>query len=119
MDRLLSMRVFQRVVDEGSFAAAAQVRMIDHIIMQQRCRMNKFHRRRELILPAARIIEQRRRRERQHRPHPLAPAGNQMAGQFWNKRDLRLHAIENHSVDLIHPRGHKRDHRIERGGCGF
>ena len=87
--------------------------------MQQRCGVNKFNRGGEPILARARIIEQRTGREREHRAHPLSTACNQMARQFWDQRNLRLHPIKNHGVDLIHAGGHKRDHGIERRGCGI
>ena len=45
------------------------------------------------------VAEQSRARERQHRPHALAAAGDQVAGERRDQRDLALHAVEDDRVD--------------------
>ena len=49
-----------------------------------------------------RIAEQRGARERQHRPHALAAAGDQVAGELGDQRDLALHPLEDDRVDVVH-----------------
>jgi chorismate mutase len=48
------------------------------------------------------IIEQARARERQHRPHPLAAAGDQMAGQLGISGISDCIRVEDDRVDLVH-----------------
>ena len=51
----------------------------------------------------------------EHRPHTLAAARNQVAGELGDQRNLALHAFKNNGVDAIHIGGDERHYRIERG----
>src|ERR1051326_4315145 len=64
------------------------------------------------------IAEQAGAGERQHRPHPLSAAGNQVAGELGDERNLALHALEDHGVDAVHVGGDERHHRVERRRAG-
>jgi hypothetical protein len=44
---------------------------------KQRRGVDELDRRGELVVPRSGVVEQRRTGERQHRPHPLAAAGDQ------------------------------------------
>ncbi len=82
--------------------------------MEQRRGVDELDRGGELVMAGAGVAEQVGASEREHRPHPLAAAGDQMAGQFGDQRDLALHALENHRVDAVHVSRDQPDHRIER-----
>ena len=70
----------------GSRLATAQARHIDDIVMEQRRGMDELDRGSELVMAGAAVIEQRGAAQRQHRPQPLAAAGDQMPGQFRDQR---------------------------------
>ena len=76
--------------------------------------MDELDRSGELVVARARVTKQRGAGERQHRPHPLAAAGDQMAGELGNQRDLALHALEDDGVDAVHVGGDERHHGVER-----
>ena len=69
----------------------------------------------ELVVARSGVAEQARAGERQHRPHALSAAGNQVAGKLGDQRDLALHPLEDDGVDAVHVGGDQRHHRIERG----
>src|SRR3546814_20810803 len=80
---------------------AAQVGTVDDVVVEQGRGVDELDRGGKLAVAAARIVEKLRRGERQHRPHPFAPAGDQMAGEFGDQRDFRLHAVENDRIDVV------------------
>ncbi len=98
----------------GGALATPQVRPIDHIIVQQRGGVDELDRRRQAVVARAAIAEQARARERQHRAHALAAAGDQMAGQLRDQRDLGLHARQDHRVDEVEVTRDQLHHRFER-----
>ena len=61
------------------------------------------------------IIEQPRAGQGQHRPHPLAAAGDEVAGQLGDQRHLALHPVEDDRVDVVEVGRDQLDHRVERG----
>ena len=72
----------------------------------------------EQMVAGAAIVEQARASERQHRSHPLTAAGDKMARELRNQRDVRLHPIENDGVDAAHVWRDQRHHRVQRGCAG-
>ena len=76
--------------------------------------MDEFDGRGELVVARTRIVEQPGRCQRQHRPHPLSAAGNQVAGQFGDQRNLRLHPFKDDSIDVIHFSRNEVDDGIKR-----
>lgn len=93
--------------------AAPHVRSIDNIIMKQCRGMNEFDSGGELVMARTGIIKQLGAGERQHRAHPFAATGDQMARQLGNQGDFRLHPVQNDAVDLIHVGGNQRHNRIK------
>ncbi len=80
--------------------------------------MDELDRGGELVMARARIIEQPRAGEGQHRPHPLAAAGDQVAGELGDQRDVALHPLEDDRVDMVEIGRDELDHRIERRRAG-
>jgi hypothetical protein len=103
--------------DVGGRLAAPQLAAIDHVVMQQGGGVDEFDRRGELVVARALVADQFRPGERQHRPHALAAAADQVPGQRRDQRDLALHPVEDHGVDRIHRRCRQRQHRIRAVGC--
>ena len=101
--------------DVRSALAPAQAGTVDHIVVEQCGGVNELDRGGELVMPRPGVVEQRSAREGQHRPHPLAAPGDQVAGELGDQRDLRLHPLEDHRIDRVHVGRSQRDHRIERG----
>jgi len=82
----------------------------------QQCRgVDKFHCGGQLVMAVARIVEQARTGQCQHRPHPLASASYQVPGQFRNKRDFRLHTVQNDGIDPVHLWHNEFEHGFKRG----
>ena len=98
----------------GGALAAAHPRAVDNVIVEQSRGMDELDRRGELVVARAGVAEQCGAGERQHRPHALATAGDQMARELGNQRDLALHALEDDGVDAVHVGGDERHHRVER-----
>jgi hypothetical protein len=82
--------------------------------MEQRRGMDELDCCGELVVASAGISEQGPAGERQHRPHPLAAARDQVTGKLGDERDLALHAVEDDGVDAVHVASDKRHQRIER-----
>ena len=82
--------------------AAAQVAAVDDVVVEQRRGVDELDRGGEPVVARAGIAEQLRARERQHRPHPLAAARDQMPGELGDQRDFGLHPVEDHRVDRVH-----------------
>src|SRR3546814_14817929 len=68
--------------DVRGLPPAAQVGTVDDVVVEQGRGVDELDRGGKLAVAAARIVEKLRRGERQHRPHPFAPAGDQLAGAF-------------------------------------
>ena len=98
----------------GGALAAAHARAVDDVVVKQSRGVDELDRRGELVVARAGVAEQRGAGERQHRPHPLAAAGDQMARELGDQRDLALHALEDDGVDAVHVGGDERHHRVER-----
>ena len=99
----------------GGALAAAHARAIDDIVVKQGCGVDEFDRRGELVVAGAGITEQGRGGERQHRPHALSAAPDQMTGKLGDQRDLALHALEDDGVDAVHVARDERHQRVEGG----
>ena len=104
--------------DVGGLAAAAQARSVDDIVMQQRGSVDELDRCGQLVMARSGIADQVGAGECQHRPQPLAAAGDQMTGQFRDQRDARLHPVQDHAVHLVHAIGDERHDGSERRGAG-
>jgi len=98
----------------GGALAAAQIRAVDDIVVQQGRGMDELDRGGEQMVARAGIAEQPCAREREHRAHALAAARDEMAGERRDQRNFRLHARQNHGVDQIHVARRQLDHRFER-----
>src|SRR3546814_9427639 len=53
--------------------------------------------------------------ERQHRPHPLATAGDEVARELRDQRDLALHPFQDDAVHMIEVGRDEQEHCVERG----
>ena len=104
--------------DVGGALAAAKARAVDDVVVEQGRGVDELDRGGELVMAGAGIIEQPGAGERQHRPHPLAAAGDQMAGELGDQRDVALHPLEDDRVDMVEVGRDELDHRLERGRCG-
>ena len=99
----------------GGALAAPHPRSVDDIVVQQGGGVDELDCSGELVMAVAGVAEQRRGRERQHRPHPLAAAGDQMARKLRDQRDLALHAVEDDGIDAVHVGRNQLDQRVEAG----
>ena len=90
---------------------------VDDIVVEQGRGVDELDRGGELVVARAGVVEQSRAREGQHRPHALAAAGDQMAGELGDQRHLRLHPLEDDGVDGVHVGRGQRQHRVERRGA--
>ena len=98
----------------GGALAAAHARAVDDIVVEQGRGVDELDRGGELVVARAGVAEQRGAGEGQHRPHPLAAAGDQVAGELGDQRDLALHPLEDDGVDAVHVGRDQRHHRVER-----
>jgi hypothetical protein len=94
-----------------------QVRPVDDVIVEQGCRVDELDRGRQLVMASARIVEEPGAGERQHGPHPLPSARDQMTGKRGDQRDFRLHSVEDGLINLSHVARDKRHDRVERGSA--
>ena len=100
--------------DVGGALAPAEARAVDHVIVEQSGGVDELHGGGELVMASAAVIEQSRARQSQHRPHALAAACDQMAGQLGDQGDLALHPLEDHRIHMIQVRRDELHHRLER-----
>jgi hypothetical protein len=61
--------------------AAAGLRAVDHVVVQQRRGVDELDRGGELVVARALVADQLGPGEREHRPHALAAAGDQVPGE--------------------------------------
>ena len=101
--------------DVGGALAAPQPGAVDDVVVEQGGGVDELDRGREPMVARARIIEQARARQGQHRAHPLAAAGDEMAGKLGDQGDLALHPLEDDGVDMVEVGRDQLDHRLERG----
>jgi len=94
-------------------AAAPRSAFIDHIVMQQRRGMHELDRRRRTDMTVAGVAAQFCRRERQHRPQPLAAAIDQVMGKLGDHLDIGHRLVENDAIDRFHIVGHEVEKRLE------
>ena len=94
--------------------AAALLGTVDDVVMQQRGGVDELDRRGELVVARAVVADELGARERQHRPHALSAARDQVPGQRGNQRNLALHPVEDDRVDRVHRRGGEIKDRRER-----
>ena len=88
--------------------AAAHARAVDHIVVEQGRGVDELDRGGQLVVARSWVSKQACASERQHRPHALAAAGDQVAGELGDQRDLALHALEDDGIDAVHVGGDER-----------
>ena len=71
----------------GGAAAASQVGLVDHVVVQQGRGMDEFDHRRQLVrirtdAPAGRLAQRAGRQQQQHRPQPLAAGADDVLGHL-------------------------------------
>ncbi len=100
--------------DPCSRPAAAQIAVVHHVVMEQ-CRVvHEFDGGRVVDLGAVRVSRRQRRRDRQHRPQPLAAGVDQVARQFGNHLDAGIGAAEDKRVDPAHLVARRGNQPVER-----
>jgi hypothetical protein len=82
--------------------------------VQQGGGVDELHGRGQLVMAAAFITQQAGTAEGEHRPQPLAAAGDQMAGQLRDQRHLRLHPIKDDMIHSVQPRRGQVHQRLDR-----
>ncbi len=95
-------------------AAAPQVAGIDDIVMQQGRGVDEFDRGGERDMAVAAIAAQPGAAQGQHRPQPLAAAGDDMTGELRDQPDRAVHAIDDQPVDLFEVALQQPRQRVER-----
>ena len=89
---------------------------IDHVVMQQRRGMDELHRCGQMDVIGPAIAAELRRRQRQHRPQPLAAGLDQMRGDLGDARRVaRGHAFADQIVDRRHFRRKLARQAVHRG----
>ena len=78
----------------GGVAAAAQIAGVDDIVVQQGRGVDELDRGGERDVAVAAIAAHPGAGERQHRPQPLAAAGDDVAGELRDQRHRALHAFD-------------------------
>ena len=76
----------------GGDLAAAQLRGVDHVVVQQGGGVDELDRRGQLQAPSPRAAGQARGGHGQQRAQPLAAGGDQVVGQRRDHRDRAVHA---------------------------
>ena len=84
----------------GPFAAA-QIAAVDDVVVEQGRGVDELDRGGKAMVARPGIADQPGAAQRQHRTHPLAAAGDQVAGELGYQWDLRLHPVEDHRVDRV------------------
>ena len=87
---------------------------VDDVVVEQGGGMDELDRGGELVVPHSGIIEQPRAGQGQHRPHALAAAGDEMAGELGDQGHLALHPLEDDGVDMVEVGRDQLEHRVER-----
>jgi hypothetical protein len=99
--------------DVGGALAAPEARAVDDVVVEEGGSVDELDRGGKPVVPGAGIIEQSGAGQGQHRPHPLAAAGDQMTSELGNQGDVALHPVENDGIDVVEVGGDQLDHRIE------
>lgn len=99
----------------GCRSPAPQRRFIDHVVMQQGGRVNEFHYRRQIEPLRTCISEGAAHQQKQCRPQALAAGGDDVTGDFADKRDGGLQAGCDDLVHLLHVVGYQGE---GGGGAG-
>jgi hypothetical protein len=94
---------------------AAHVAFVDHVVMQQRRRVHELHAGRQLHMAFAVIVEHLGRRERDHRPQPLAARRDQVVGDLRDHLDIGTGLRQDQFVDAIHAARDKADQLFDTG----
>ena len=114
LDHQLERAAEQEVADQharriapdevGGALAAAHAGAVDDVVVKEGRGVDELDRGGELVVARAGVAEQACAGERQHRPHALAAAGDQVAGELRDQRDLALHPLEDDGIDAVHVR---------------
>ena len=82
----------------GAGLAPPQRALVDHVIVQQRRRVDELHAGGERHVALAAIAAEPRRREGQQRPQPLAAGRDDMRRQLRDQRDRAVHPLHDQPV---------------------
>ena len=88
--------------------AAAQVRFVDDVVVQQRRRVDHLDHRRQRVMVRSRVAAGARRQQQQRGAQPLAAAADDVLGDLADQRDVGIEARAQHAVDLGHVGGEQR-----------
>ena len=97
----------------GGALAAPGFADVHHVVVEQGRGVDEFDCGGEHMVAAAGILAQGGAGAGQHRPHPLATAGDQVTRKLRNERHLALHSSKNDLIYGIHVGSGQGDQRIE------
>jgi hypothetical protein len=83
----------------GAVAAAAQHRLVDHVVMQQGRGMDEFDAGGQRDVTVALEAAELGRGEGEHRPQALAAGRDEVSGELRDERDRALHVVDDDLVD--------------------
>ncbi len=101
----------------GGLAAAAQVRLVHHVVVQQGGGMDELDHRRQLDVLIAAVAGRARRQHMQHRTQALAAAGDDVVRDLVDQHHVRGEAGPDQGVDALHVTGSERSYGGEIGGA--
>jgi hypothetical protein len=84
----------------GGGVAAAELAVVDHVVMQQRRGVDEFDAGGEVDMAPPGIAAELGGGQRQHRAQPLAARGDDMAGELGDQHHRALHPLEDDGVDV-------------------
>jgi hypothetical protein len=84
----------------GRAAAASQLRLVDHVVVQQGGGVDEFDHRRQQVMVVALVTERARHQQQQHRAHALAACADDVVGDRVDQRDFGGQAHPDHAIDL-------------------
>ena len=95
--------------------AAAEVALVDHVVVEERRRVHEFDARRELDVAFALVAAHAGRGDGQHRPKPLAAGIDQVARDFGDEVNIGAGAGEDDLVDALHRLARQPHQRLDAG----
>ncbi len=98
----------------GRGVAAAQVALVDDVVVEQRRRMDEFDAGCQIDVADARIAAHARAGQRDQGPQAFAAGGDDVSGEFGDQRHAAVHARQDHLVDLCEILAHEGFQCIER-----
>ena len=97
-------------------AAAAQLRLVDDVVVDERRGVDELDHRRVEHRALAGVAGHARRHQQHRRPNPLAAAVLDVVADRGNERDLRLHVPGELAFDLAKVFANRLEHLRESGG---